>query len=298
MGRLLLFSALELCRLIGDRGAPDVLAGALRLGEILEKSGYERLWFAEHHTPGVAHASPEVVVAAVAGRTSSIAVGAGGLLLRHHEAARAARAWLALEGLFPGRVDLGLARAGSVGRDAGDTGAPEIAYRERVEEILRCLKGECAATITPANVPPPRVWLLGSGQESAGLAARFGLRYCHAAFLPSSTWKSAALAYRREFVPSVWLAQPYVAIAAAGACASSEARAIEQVALHGPGLQARIVGSPDICRAQAEALCKDVDADELIFVDMSTEHETKRESYQLLASEMISIQVRDGPLHA
>src|SRR6059036_441558 len=124
----------------------DALHETLELAELCDRLGYHRYWLAEHHsTPGLAGSSPEVLIGQVAGRTSRIRVGSGGVMLQHYSSLKVAENFRMLETLFPGRIDLGIGRApGSdqrTSRALKQGGSPEY-FPQQVSDLVAFVHGE------------------------------------------------------------------------------------------------------------------------------------------------------------
>lgn len=175
------FSILDRAQsIVGDSDA-DALRRTLDHARHVEELGFARFFVAEHHgVPGIPGSAPTVLAAAVAGETSSIRVGTGGIMLPAHQPLVAAEQIGVLEALFPGRIDAGIGN--SVGftqpvRDAlrqGDPTELKAAFPSEVEELLDYLRGEAAITARPANAGATPVWLL-AGFKSILTAAQLGV---------------------------------------------------------------------------------------------------------------------------
>lgn len=216
----------------------DAVRETVALARAADALGYRRYWLAEHHnTAALAGSAPEVLTAAVAAQTSSIRVGAGGVLLGHYSPLKVAEAFRVLHALFPGRVDLGLGRAGA---DPQTTAAlqpvpveppPEEDHGRRVAELVAFLDGaedggpHPGVTAVPAGTGSPEVWLLGSSPHSAALAAGLGLSFCFAHFITPRYGPIVVADYRRRFRPSARLGAPLAIAAASVVCAPSDAEA-------------------------------------------------------------------------
>lgn len=162
--------------------ASETLHGVLDRARLAEELGYHRFWVAEHHAvPGIAGSVPSVLMAAIAGRTRSIRVGSGGIMLPNHQPLVVAEQAATLEALHPGRIDLGLGR--SLGftqavRKALKNGKQDAErFEEDLTELLRYLSGSAPVTVRPRNASPPSVFVLatGSGTDIAARAGRGGL---------------------------------------------------------------------------------------------------------------------------
>jgi luciferase family oxidoreductase group 1 len=212
-------SALELAIITeGDKGAGDALRRSLAAARQAERSGYTRYWFAEHHNmESVASSATAVLIGYVAGGTTRIRVGAGGIMLPNHAPLIIAEQFGTLESLYPGRIDLGLGRA--PGTD------PLTSYalrRERkgdvdefpndVVELLHYLgppHPEAKVKAIPGIGTEVPVWLLGSSNFSAQLAAMLGLPFAFASHFAPAYLFDALQLYRKNFKPSRYLQQPY-----------------------------------------------------------------------------------------
>ena len=189
---------------------------AIALARHADRLGYHRFWVAEHHAIGsVAISAPEVLIGTLAGVTSRVRVGSGGILLPNHRPIHVAEQFRSLEALFPGRVDLGIGRSEGAIDDAivrafarpadNEHGA---GYEDQLDELLAF--GEVrpwpadhplrTARAAPIDVPLPPVFLLGSSASSAATAARRGLGYGFAAHTNTQGAAEALTTYRRDFV--------------------------------------------------------------------------------------------------
>jgi len=212
------FSVLDLSPIVQGGDAALALRNTIELAQHAEAWNYHRYWLAEHHNiPSVASAATAVVIGAVAGRTSTIRVGAGGIMLPNHAPLLIAEQFGTLESLFPGRIDLALGRA--PGSDAPTARAlrrnlPGDADRfpQDVLELLMYFKappGQAVRAVPGAGLKIP-VWILGSSLFGAQLAAELGLPYGFAShFAPAHTMRAIEV-YRTRFRPSEHLARPHV----------------------------------------------------------------------------------------
>jgi luciferase family oxidoreductase group 1 len=222
------FSILDLSPIVQGGTAAQAFARSLDLARHAEGLGYHRFWLAEHHNmPGIASAATAVVIAHVAGGTSKIRVGSGGIMLPNHSPLVIAEQFGTLESLFPGRIDLGLGRAPGTDQltaralrrgevDAVDTFPQDVV---QLQAYFRAPEPEQAVRAVPGaglNVP---IWLLGSSLYSAQLAALLGLPFAFASHFAPEHLEEALSLYRDHFRPSESLAQPY-AMAAIGVIAA------------------------------------------------------------------------------
>ncbi|WP_191833194.1 LLM class flavin-dependent oxidoreductase [Pseudomonas fluorescens] len=213
------FSTLDLVPVRADGSPAQSLRNSLDLAQHVEKFGYNRFWVAEHHNmDGIASSATAVLLSYLAGGTSTIRVGAGGVMLPNHAPLVIAEQFGTLESLYPGRIDLGLGRA-----PGSDQMTARALRRERsgsaddfpddVEELVRYLGPRTAEQKVIAvpgygtNVP---IWLLGSSLFSAQLAGMRGLPYAFASHFAPRYMHEAIRIYRNHFQPSAVLDKPYV----------------------------------------------------------------------------------------
>ncbi|WP_439620555.1 LLM class flavin-dependent oxidoreductase [Gemmata sp.] len=226
-------SVLDLSPVRAGGTAAESFRNSLDLARHAERWGYERFWLAEHHgMPGIASAATAVVIAHVAGGTSRIRVGSGGVMLPNHAPLVIAEQFGTLESLFPGRIDLGIGRApGGDHRTARALrrhfGGPDTFtqdFRELVGYFESGGPGTGVHAVPGEGLRVP-FWLLGSSDFSAALAAESGLPFAFAShFAPDHLHEALAL-YRRNFEPSKVLDRPRVMVAANVFAADTEAEA-------------------------------------------------------------------------
>jgi luciferase family oxidoreductase group 1 len=213
-------SVLDLVPVRTGQTSAQAVAASLSLATEADRLGYRRYWFAEHHNmPAVASTTPPVLAAAAAARTQRIRLGSGGVMLPNHSPLVVAEQFAALEALAPGRIDLGLGRApGSdpvitqLLRQSGTTSDVDR-FPDHVRDILSLVSPEGASVrftsggtyevhATPAATTMPEVWLLGSSDYSARLAAATGLPYVFANHFSGEGLQHALGLYRSAFQPS------------------------------------------------------------------------------------------------
>jgi luciferase family oxidoreductase group 1 len=213
------FSVLDLSPIVEGSTAAQSLRNTLDLAQHAEGWGYQRYWLAEHHgMPGIASAATAVVMAHVAGGTSRIRVGAGGIMLPNHSPLVIAEQFGTLESLFPGRIDLGLGRApGSDQATARalrrDMNADPNEFPQDVVELMHYFEpvseGQRVRAV-PGNGLKVPLWILGSSLFGAQLAAQLGLPFAFASHFAPAQMMQAVEIYRSRFQPSAQLARPYV----------------------------------------------------------------------------------------
>lgn len=228
-------SVLDLATVAAGATAAEALADTTRLAPIVEELGYRRLWVAEHHgMPMVASSAPAVLIGHLADATTTLRVGAGGVMLPNHAPLVIAEQFGTLEALHPGRIDLGLGRAPGTDqvtaralRRTGDLSADT--FPEDVVELINYLIDTDGPLPHPAPVPGrgylPEMWLLGSSTFSAQLAGMLGLAFSFAYHFAPDQVDAALEQYRSRFRPSVLLDQPHAMVAVSVVCAPDEEEA-------------------------------------------------------------------------
>jgi luciferase family oxidoreductase group 1 len=208
----------------GD-SAHDAIDHSIELAQTVERLGYQRLWFSEHHnTRGLACTAPELIIARIGAATTRLRVGAGGIMLPNHAPLKVAELFRTLEAMFPDRVDLGLGRA------PGTDGITAFALRRSRQAVVADdfaqLAGELfaflelgltfpddhqfASIVAAPVVPrPPEVWMLGSSDYGGRFAAVNGLRFTFAHQINAEPAIDVLRAYRHDFQPSERLAAPH-----------------------------------------------------------------------------------------
>ena len=324
-------SVLDLSPVVSGHSGAQSLRNSLDLAKLADGLGFTRYWVAEHHNlPSIASSSPDIMIGQIAAMTSRMRIGSGGVMLPNHAPLIVAERFKVLEALFPGRIDLGLGRA--PGTDPVTSYAlrrrQDMAddFLERFQELLLFEsrgfpEGHPFRNIRamPADVPLPPIWLLGSSDYSAQLAAMVGLGFSFAHHFSDLEPEGPMLAYRAQFKPSATLAKPYAILGCAIVCADTDAEADrlastvdlnfvrrrrgDYVELASPEealafpytpaerwLIARnrmrlIVGSPATVRARLTPLVERTQADEVMVTTMIHDHAARKRSYELLAGE-------------
>ncbi len=238
-------SVLDLVPVRTGQSSAQAVAASLALVRVAEEVGATRYWFAEHHNmPAVASTTPPVLAAAAAAVTSRIRVGSGGVMLPNHAPFVVAEQFAALEAIAPGRVDLGLGRApgsdqviAALLHQSGIGGDVER-FPDHVTDILSLVQPggahlrlttgrEYAIAATPAAASVPEVWLLGSSDYSARLAAQLGLPYVFANHFSGEGLDHALALYRSEYKPSEAHPEPETFLTANAVVADTAAAARE-----------------------------------------------------------------------
>lgn len=212
------YSVLDLAPINQGSDAARSFRNSLDLARHAERWGYRRFWLAEHHgMPGIASAATAVLIGYVAGGTSTIRVGAGGIMLPNHSPLVIAEQFGTLESLYPGRIDLGLGRAPGSDQITARALRRNLAsdvdeFPTDVQELADFLSASPRQPVravpgTGLNVP---LWILGSSLYGAQVAAALGLPYAFASHFAPAQMTDAIAIYRDRFRPSPRLAKPYV----------------------------------------------------------------------------------------
>ena len=316
-------SVLDLSTVTEGSDAGQSLRNSADLARHVEGLGYKRFWMAEHHSmPGIASAATAVALAYVGSQTSTIRIGAGGIMLPNHAPLIIAEQFGTLESLFPGRVDLGLGRAPGTDQAAAHAMRRNLAsdanqFPSDVVELMNYFKGESgrvrAIPGEGLNIP---LWILGSSLFGAQLAAMLGLPYAFASHFAPQMMMEAIDVYRRRFEPSDQLSEPYVMLGFNAIVADTDeeaellATSVQQafVALRTgnaiklpppkPGyaddlplearailrsvLSASAIGNGETARRQFDDFVARTNPDELIVTAQVYDHQARLRSYELL----------------
>jgi len=320
--RMIPVSVLDLSPIVEGSDAGQSLSNSADLARHVERLGYKRFWMAEHHSmPGIASAATAVALAYVGSQTSTIRIGAGGIMLPNHAPLIIAEQFGTLESLFPGRVDLGLGRAPGTDQAAAYAMRRNLAsdadrFPQDIVELMGYFKGENgrvrAIPGEGLNIP---IWILGSSLFGAQLAAMLGLPYAFASHFAPQMIVDAVKIYRERFEPSEQLDRPYVMLGLNAIVAPTDeeaqllATSVQQafVALRSghpiqlppprPGyaddlplearailrsvLSASAIGSPETARRQTEEFIARTRPDELIVTAQVYDHQARLRSYEL-----------------
>ncbi len=318
-------SVLDLSPIVEGGTAADSYRHTLDLAQHAERWGYRRFWLAEHHNmPGIASAATAVLISYVGAGTTTIRVGAGGIMLPNHAPLQVAEQFGTLESLFPGRVDLGLGRAPGTDHAAGVAlrrtlqSNPDEFPRDVIEllDFFRdASPGQPVRAVPGAGLRVP-VWILGSSLFGAQVAAGLGLPFSFASHFAPQLLHEAIAIYRDRFTPSEYSRKPYVMLgvnvvaadtddearflASSGRQAFASLRSGRPIQLpppskewsrdpadaSDPANQTRVsfVGAPSTIRGQIEAFVDTTQADELIAVSHMYDQAARLRSYELLAA--------------
>jgi len=325
-------SVLDLSPVTTAISGAQALRNSLDLARHADALGYTRYWVAEHHNlSNIASSAPDIMIGQIAAATARMRVGSGGVMLPNHAPLMVAERFKVLEALFPGRIDLG------IGRAPGTDQITSVALRrrqdlrddddflERLQELL-LLENKgfpdshpfSQVRAMPSDVALPPLFLLGSSDYSAKLAASIGAGFSFAHHFASHDAADAMQTYRANFRPSPLLARPYAILAVAAVCAETagEAERIAATAdlnivrrakgdylpLESPDAAAAFsytpidrdriaqnrerlfVGTPDAVKARLMSLATATAADEIMVTGMIYDHAARKNSYALLAT--------------
>ena len=234
-------SVLDVSPVPSGSTSSDALRNTLDFAKLADRLGYTRYWLAEHHnSPLIASSAPEIMIGHVADATARIRVGSGGIMLPNHTPLKVAETFRVLEALHPGRVDLGLGRAPgtdpltalALRRSREAVNADD--FPARLDDLLGFLDAGFPENhpfqrvrAMPDDVPMPEIWLLGSSDFSAVLAAHLGLRFAFAHHIQPEPAVMALRLYHEQFRPSAHLAKPEALLGVSVVCAETDERARE-----------------------------------------------------------------------
>ncbi len=317
-------SVLDLAPIVEGASIAQAFQNSVALARHVEALGYTRYWLAEHHNiAGIASSATSVLIGHIAGKTSTIRVGSGGIMLPNHAPLVIAEQFGTLETLYPGRIDLGLGRApgtdqrtlAALGRDR-NAGMQFPSLLDELRFFLSPARADQPMRAIPGAGLAIPIWLLGSSDFSARLAAKLGLPFSFAGHF-SPEGMAAMRLYRHLFQPSEMLKEPYAMIGVPVMAADTDAQAqrlattaqqkflsmirgarrplqppvdtlegmwspMEKEAVF-ERLGAAIVGGPDTVAEKLAALIKETAADEVMVVTDAYHLEDRMHSYSLVA---------------
>lgn len=329
---MLKLSVLDQSVAVSGRPQNESIRETLALAEFCEGLGYHRFWVSEHHShPTIVGSAPEVLMAAIAARTQRIRIGSAGIMLPHFAPLKVAEQFRVLDALAPGRIDLGVGRApGSDSHTAQLLNPDRNASEKFPQQVL-----ELQAWVTGAGMPPghpghgihacpsgptaPTLWMLGSSDYGAQLAAHLGLPYAFAWFITEGQGAAEALElYRQNYRPSAQHPWPHATVCVWALAADTEERARHlftsrerwrmdrnsgQLGPLLPPEQAQraysaaeqpqldrlrrnaLVGSGPQVGAKLRDLANSLSIDELVIITWAHDPAVRRRSYELLAQE-------------
>lgn len=331
------FSLLDLSPVIEGGNAALAFRNTLDLARHAEEWGYHRYWLAEHHNlPGIASAATSIVIGHVAGGTKRIRVGAGGIMLPNHAPLVIAEQFGTLDALYPGRIDLGLGRApGSdqltaraLRRNLGSNGDTFPQDVLELQSYFAPAEPEQALQAVPGAGAKVPLYLLGSSDFSARLAAELGLPFAFASHFAPAYLDVALALYRQNFKPSATLARPHAMIGVGIFAATTDAEGqylstsaqlqflnmvrgrpgklpppvASMDSLWSRGEEAAVlertrcsaIGSPETVRCRLETLLQETEADEIIATAQIYDHGARLRSFEI-ASDVLAGLVRQAP---
>jgi luciferase family oxidoreductase group 1 len=324
-------SVLDLSPVSSGSSSAEALRNTLDLAVLADHLGYTRYWLAEHHnTALIASSAPEVMIGHVASMTKRIRLGSGGVMLPNHAPLKVAETFRMLEALHPGRIDLGLGRA--PGTDSLTALALRRSRRaltaddfpEQLAELSGFFNGKFPddhpfrhVRAIPEGVQTPPIWLLGSSDFSARLAAELGLGFAFAHHINPWPAVDALRLYHERFHPSDYLEKPMSLLAVSAICAETDEQAeelarsadltllrfargkleplpsvaeaaqypytIEEREVISSNRARMFVGSPSTVREQLSRLAERAGVSEIMVTTLTHEHAARRRSYTLLA---------------
>jgi luciferase family oxidoreductase group 1 len=324
----LILSVLDQSVSVEGSSEDAAIRDTLALAQHCETLGYARFWVSEHHAlPTIVGSAPEILLAAIAARTTRIRLGSAGVMLPHYSALKVAEQFRVLEALAPGRIDLGVGRApGGDMRTARalNPNAPMAAenFPEQVRDLQAwtSLPSHQGIAALPRGPHAPQIWVLGSSNYGAQLAAHFGLPYAYAYFFVDGQGTEEALAlYRQLYRPSERHPKPQATVCVWALAADTHDEALhhalgrerwrvdrmrgvlgplqspQAIAARGftadewPTVEAMrqkaFVGSGAEVAAQLRALADELELDEIVINTWAHEPKVRRRSYELLARE-------------
>ena len=332
MSKLTRLSVLDQSIAVAGRPHDQSIRNTVALAKHCEALGYQRFWVSEHHNhPTIVGTAPEIVMAAIAATTERIRIGSAGIMLPHYAPFKVAEVFRVLDALAPGRIDMGLGRApGSDGRTAfalnpAANERPEH-FPANVRDLIAWVHGEPLverhpfATVKafPQGATAPEVWILGSSDYGAQVAALFGLPYCYAWFFSDGAGGERAIdLYKRTYRPSARHPEPHCGLCVWALAAETmeqaqyhfTSRALSRInrdkgilePLEAPDVaaaapltvheQARLkqfrqdsfVGTGPEVAARIQELATRVGVDEMAVVTWTHDEDVRRESYTQLA---------------
>jgi luciferase family oxidoreductase group 1 len=339
-------SVLDQSTIVTGRSPDASIRESIALAQHCEALGYARYWCAEHHnSDSQAGTAPEILIAAIAATTKRIRAGSAGVMLPHYSALKVAEQFRVLEAIAPGRIDLGLGRApGSDGMTAYALNPrAEVAagnFPADVRDLIAWVSGQKLVEghpfreirAQPGGPTKPEIWILGSSDYGAQVAAYFGLPFCFAHFITDGRGVEQALAaYRDGFRPSAELTAPYAAICVWALAAETQEEAARLfrprevwrlnrdrgvfTPLVSPGEAAAetytedelarvermrgraLYGTPDIVGGKLRAVAAANGVEEIAILTAMHDSEARRRSYTLLAQEF-GLRAPEVPLAA
>jgi len=339
-------SVLDLVPLVKGSTSVAALRNAAELARAVDRLGYTRLWYAEHHNmPGIASTTPEILIAHVGSITSRVRLGAGGVMLPNHSPLKVAETYKLLEAMHPGRIDLG------IGRAPGTDGLTALALRrsrsalaaddflEQLSELVAWGRGDFpadhpfrAVRAIPDDTALPPLYILGSSDYGAKLAARMGVAFAFAGHFSPDPPEPAMQAYRTGFSANGTLDKAHAILALSVFCADTDDAAqrmassmllsVAKLRTGRPGAlpspeeatahvftaeeqaivvaykKLQIVGTPDHVQRRIEELATRTKADEVMIATHAYDIAARVRSYELVAQSFNMLEGTPKPSQA
>ena len=313
---------------VAGQGEDAAIRSTLELAPWCEALGYHRFWLSEHHSlPTIVGTAPEILLAAIAARTRRIRIGSAGVMLPHYSALKVAEQFRVLEALAPGRVDLGVGRAPGADMATAlllnpNAYAAAERFPEQVRDLHAWLSGASYKGVVahPRGAAMPEIWILGSSNYGAQLAAHFGLPYAYAYFFNDGEGTEEAMRlYHSTYKPSEDRPKPQATLCVWALTADDEAMArhhalsrdrwridrmrgalgplqspdviaergftAEEMATLEATHRKSFVGDPAQVATKLRSLADTYDLDELVINTWTYDPAVRRRSYELLAQE-------------
>lgn len=322
-------SILDQSPIIYGQSAKEALKDSIALAQLGDELGYERYWIAEHHDLfGLACSNPDVMLGVIGSQTKRIKIGAGAVLLPYYKPFHVAETYNLLATLFPKRIDLGIGRApggsAEVSQALSDNYLEQVRkYPEQIDELLNFINGTFPADhafskIKPTPVPtvPPDIWMLGTSEKSAVLAAKRGMKYAFGHFMTDNNGPKIVHKYRQDYQNKD--SKPYTIVAIHAICAPTDQEAKDLASsyflwsilqkypidkLFVPSIQAAqayqytsedlkliekkkqtmAIGSPEMVYKKLKSIQEAYSADELMIITITHDKKTTQESYRLIS---------------
>lgn len=272
-------SILDQSTIVTGRSPDASIRESLDLARLCDRLGYARYWLAEHHnSEAIAGSAPEILIAAIAATTTRIRVGSAGIMLPHYAALKVAEQFRVLDAIAPGRIDLGVGRApGSDMMTAlalnPNAAAASDQFAAQIRDLQDWLAGRPLAeghpfrdiVAQPRGPGSPELWVLGSSDYGAQVAAHFGLPYCFAHFITDGRGTEEAIGlYRDRYRSSERHSKPYAALCVWALAAETEAEAERQYAARALWRLGRDRGVYTALPSPEEALARPYSAEERV----------------------------------
>lgn len=281
-----------------SNGYKEDIEELISIVSAVERLGFSRYWLGEHFSPTSFLLNNEILLSLLCERTKKIKIGVAGVLLLLNSPYRVALNYKLLEALYPGRIDLGIARGithpmyskALLGHEPDKEAFSLPKYNEKLTELMNYLPYATKRAepiqemvIPPFETYPPVVWLLGQSQVSAELAIKYKTKFCLSLFHSPTITVSSLNSFKESFFKANQF-YPEISIAIAGTCSKNPATLLE-AAHHQRNfiLYPTVLGSPQQCQEQLLKFQEHYGVDEIIFLDIAKNNKDKLQSYKLLS---------------